>query len=81
MNETSVRRHFPDGHALGKRLKGGDWDPRGSWTTIVGVVGDGYPEAALRRATRKAMSWTSPGEERRALAISLSRRRSSSDAT
>ena len=42
-------------------------------------VGD-YSEA-LRRASRKAMSWASPGEERRALAIFLSRRRSCSDAT
>jgi len=34
----------------------------------------------LRRASRKAMSWVSPGEERRALAIFLSRSRSCSDA-
>jgi putative ABC transport system permease protein len=40
VNEAFVRRHYPDGRALGKRLKGGDWDPRGPWTTIVGVVRD-----------------------------------------
>ena len=40
VSEAFARRHFPDGQALGKRLQGGDWNPRGSWTTIVGVVGD-----------------------------------------
>jgi putative ABC transport system permease protein len=40
VNEAFARRHYPDGRALGKRLKGGDWDPREPWTTIVGVVRD-----------------------------------------
>jgi predicted permease len=40
VNEAFVRRHDLDGHALGKRLKGGDWNPREPWTTIVGVVRD-----------------------------------------
>ena len=26
MNEAFVRRHYPDGQALGRRLKGGDWN-------------------------------------------------------
>jgi putative ABC transport system permease protein len=40
VNEAFARRHYPDGSALGKRLKGGDWDPREPWTTIVGVTRD-----------------------------------------
>lgn len=30
----------PDGQAIGRRLKGGDWDSAAAWTTIVGVVVD-----------------------------------------
>ncbi len=40
VNESFVRRHYPDGRAIGKRLKGGDWNPAEPWTTIVGVVAD-----------------------------------------
>lgn len=40
VNEAFIRRHFPGGDALGRRLKGGDWDPKSPWTTIVGVVAD-----------------------------------------
>jgi putative ABC transport system permease protein len=40
VNESFVRRHYPDGRAIGKRLKGGDWNPSEPWTTIVGVVAD-----------------------------------------
>jgi predicted permease len=40
VNETFVRRHFPDGRGVGRRLKGGNWNPSEPWTTIVGVVAD-----------------------------------------
>jgi hypothetical protein len=40
VNETFARRHFPNGDALGKRVRGGDWDPKYPWTTIVGVASD-----------------------------------------
>jgi putative ABC transport system permease protein len=40
VNETFVRRHFPDGNALGRRFKSGNWNPTGPWTTIVGVAAD-----------------------------------------
>jgi putative ABC transport system permease protein len=40
VNVAFVRRHLPDGHALGKRFKGGDWDPAAPWLSIVGVVAD-----------------------------------------
>jgi predicted permease len=40
VNDAFVRRHFPGGDALGRRLKGGEWDPRSPWITIVGVVKD-----------------------------------------
>ncbi len=38
VNETFARRHFPNGDAVGKRVKGGDWDPKTPWATIVGVT-------------------------------------------
>ena len=40
VNEAFVRRHYPDGQALGRRLKGGDWDATRPWTTIVGIAAD-----------------------------------------
>ncbi len=40
VNEAFVRRHYPDGQALGRRLKGGDWDATAPWTTIVGIAAD-----------------------------------------
>lgn len=40
VNQSFARRHFGAGTAVGKRLKGGDWDPEAPWLTIVGVVGD-----------------------------------------
>ena len=42
VNEAFVRRHFPGGDALGRRLKAGDWDPtpKSPWITVVGVVKD-----------------------------------------
>ena len=40
VNESFVRRHYPDGNALGRRFKSGNWNPAGPWTTIVGVAAD-----------------------------------------
>ena len=40
VNESFVRQHFRGLDPIGKRLKGGDWDPKSPWTTIVGVVRD-----------------------------------------
>jgi putative ABC transport system permease protein len=40
VNEAFVRRHYSGRTALGKRLKGGDWNPKAPWTTIIGVVRD-----------------------------------------
>ena len=41
VNETLARRYFPDGNAVGKRLKqGGAERPNNPWMEIVGVVGD-----------------------------------------
>jgi putative ABC transport system permease protein len=45
VNEAFARHHFPEGNALGKRFKGGDWDSDGEWMTIAGVVAD-VPYAA-----------------------------------
>jgi predicted permease len=53
VNETFVRHHFPDADAIGKRLRGGDWDPKTPWTTIVGVVPDVAYGSAL---------WDGPAE-------------------
>ena len=38
VNEAFVRRHYPDGQALGRRFKGGDWDstaPRGRLSSAL----------------------------------------------
>jgi predicted permease len=41
INETLARRYFPDGNAVGRRLKqGGSERPNNPWMEIVGVVGD-----------------------------------------
>ena len=40
VNDAFVRKHYPDGQALGRRLKGGDWDSTSPWTTVVGVAAD-----------------------------------------
>jgi putative ABC transport system permease protein len=40
VNESFARQHFQGLDPIGKRLKGGDWDPKSPWTTIVGVVRD-----------------------------------------
>jgi len=41
VNESLVRRFFPDGNALGKNVTFGDpTDSRTRWLTIVGIVGD-----------------------------------------
>lgn len=48
VNEAFVRRHFASRDALGARLKGGNWNPRSPWITIVGVVADvPYDNGAL----------------------------------
>ncbi|MGH7573571.1 MAG: ADOP family duplicated permease, partial [Longimicrobiales bacterium] len=40
VNRSFADRHFPDGNAVGKRIKGGPWDAEGDWLHIIGVVGD-----------------------------------------
>jgi putative ABC transport system permease protein len=40
VNQAFVRRHYPDGRAVGRRFKAGTWGPGRPWTTIVGVVRD-----------------------------------------
>ena len=45
VNESFVRRHFPEGEALGRqfrlgRPRGGEWSPATPWLTVVGVVPD-----------------------------------------
>jgi putative ABC transport system permease protein len=39
VNDAFVRRHFPGGDALGRRVKGAG-DPKNPWMAIVGVVAD-----------------------------------------
>jgi putative ABC transport system permease protein len=40
VNESFVQQHFQGLNPIGKRLKGGEWDPKSPWKTIVGVVRD-----------------------------------------
>jgi predicted permease len=39
VNQAMVRRYWPNGSALGARLRQGD-EPAGQWRTVIGVVGD-----------------------------------------
>jgi predicted permease len=40
VSESFARRNFPGLDPIGRRLKGGDWDPKEPWVTIVGLVAD-----------------------------------------
>jgi macrolide transport system ATP-binding/permease protein len=52
VNETFVRRHFPDGGALGHRISING--PRGPWRAIVGIVGDAKYQSLNEVATPMA---------------------------
>lgn len=45
LNETAAKRYFPDGDAVGHRIKIGP-DPNAPWMTVVGIAGD-IPSEAL----------------------------------
>lgn len=51
VNETFARRQFAGGSAIGARFKYGEFDDKGYWYTIVGVVKD-IRETALTEAPR-----------------------------
>lgn len=51
VNETMQRRFWPDGDAVGKRVRWGGWD---SWLTIVGVVAD-VKVSTLEAETKPAL--------------------------
>ncbi len=40
INENMARRYFPDQDPVGRRVQTGEYDPKGDWYTIVGVVGN-----------------------------------------
>jgi predicted permease len=40
INENMARRYFPDKDPVGIRVQTGEYDPKGDWYTIVGVVGN-----------------------------------------
>ena len=40
VNESFVRRHFPDGDPIGRRIREGARDTTRQWLTVVGVVPD-----------------------------------------
>jgi putative ABC transport system permease protein len=56
VNQSFVRRFFPGGDALGKRIRLGKLTDEFPWATIVGVVGDvrGY---GLEQPARSEMYW------------------------
>jgi putative ABC transport system permease protein len=43
INETTAKRFFPKGDAVGRRIRIGP-DPNGTWMTIIGVAGDFHSE-------------------------------------
>ena len=52
VNETMQRRFWPEGDAIGKRIKWGGWND--AWLTIVGVVAD-VKVSSLEAETRPAI--------------------------
>jgi predicted permease len=44
LNETFVRTFFPDGDAMGRRIRMRDGDANPEWQTVIGVVPDMYME-------------------------------------
>jgi hypothetical protein len=44
VNATFVRTFFPDGDAMGRRIRMRDGDPSAEWLTVIGVVPDMYME-------------------------------------
>jgi len=40
INENMARQYFPDQDPLGTRVQTGEYNPKGDWYTIVGVVGN-----------------------------------------
>jgi predicted permease len=40
INENMARRYFPDQDPVGTRVQTGEYDPKGDWYAIVGVVGN-----------------------------------------
>jgi predicted permease len=65
VSEEFARFHFPGGNAVGKRLKGGAWNPAIPWLTIVGVVGN-VPYLGLREGVHRTvyMSYRQAGRYR-----------------
>jgi putative ABC transport system permease protein len=68
VNESFVRKHFPDGRAIGRRLKGGKWNPSIPWTSIVGIAADvpygkgvgGGSDATVYVPFAQGLWWQSP---------------------
>ena len=58
INESMVRRYWPDEDPIGKRFKG--QDPRGrndDWLTVIGVVGDMRSHGLERQPTPYVFVW------------------------
>jgi putative ABC transport system permease protein len=58
INESMVRRYWPDEDPIGKRFKG--QDPRGrndDWITVIGVVGDMRSHGLERQPTPHVFLW------------------------
>jgi putative ABC transport system permease protein len=58
INESMVRRYWPDEDPIGKRFKG--QDPRGrndDWLTVIGVVGDMRSHGLERQPTPYVFQW------------------------
>jgi putative ABC transport system permease protein len=58
INESMVRRYWPDEDPIGKRFKG--QDPRGrndDWLTVIGVVGDMRSHGLERQPTPHVFVW------------------------
>jgi putative ABC transport system permease protein len=56
VNQAFVRKYFPDGRALGRRIRLGKLTREFPWATIVGVVGDVHARS-LEQPVRSEMYW------------------------
>jgi putative ABC transport system permease protein len=56
VNQAFVRRYFPDGAAIGKRIRLGKLTEEFPWATIVGIIGD-VRGSALDVPPRPEMYW------------------------
>ena len=57
INESIAREFFPDGDAIGKRVRRASARSTGGWNTIIGVVSDTFHGSAMRTSSASYNSY------------------------